>query len=176
MKYELGSSPGITFWILALLIVVSAFSSVAINKLKTSLISLFVCLFAVSGLYALMDAWFVFYMHLLLHTTVLGVMIYMLYKVTTESSEPYQPLTNRNRLVSATIAIGFALICAILVFKTRVWRYAENSLSDENMYSVSNYLTTEFLFPFVIITASIIASKIFAMQFLGHDKKSSKGN
>ncbi len=171
MNQFLQPSVGAPFWIFAIVIIVSAYTAVAAKRLKHSLFALFVCLVAISGIYALLHAWFLVYMHLLLYLSVAGVMFYYYSVFSLKKNEQYHYLLTKNKLVASFISLGFAIICTILIARTAVWRYAERELEGDNMYIISNYLTTEYIYPFMVVTFLIIVSKIIALKLIG-DKKS----
>lgn len=159
----IGPEVGITFWVLALMMIISAFMVVSLKNIFHCALFLVFCLFSVAGIYILLHAEFLAAAQVLIYVGAVAILMIFAIMLTSNLASKKIQQVNENALVSFFISLIFFISVCMLLYNTRVWRYAVDSLPENNVLAVGKALMTEFMLPFEVVSVLMLAAMIGAI-------------
>ncbi len=154
---------GFVFWILAVMMILSAFMVVSLKNIFHCALFLIFCLFSVAGIYIMLHAEFLAAAQVLIYVGAVSILMIFAIMLTSNLASKKIHQVNENALVSFFISLIFFISVCMLLYNTRVWRYAVDSLPDNNIMAVGKALMTEYMLPFEVVSVLMLAAMIGAI-------------
>ncbi len=154
---------GVVFWILSVVIIVSGMLVVSLKNIFHCALALVVCLFAVAGIYLLLEAEFLAAAQVLIYVGAVAILIIFAVMLTTDLASGKITQTNENATIAFVACVMFAAVAMFLIKKTRVWDISPFGLSFDNVSAIGKYLMTEFMLPFEVVSVLLLAALIGAV-------------
>ncbi len=157
----------ILFYVLALIIVVSAVMVVFNKNVVHSAFSLFFTLFAISGIYVLLKADFIALTQIMVYVG--GILILLIFGVmmTTKVTNVELKTKNLNTIPSLVFSIGIVTILIFVIFSTK-WNIRSGIESEETITQIGIMLLSKYLLPFeiasIVLLVALIGSAMFARR------------
>ncbi len=157
----------ILFYVLALIIVVSAAMVVFNKNVVHSAFSLFFTLFAISGIYVLLKADFIALTQIMVYVG--GILILLIFGVmmTTKVTNVELKTKNLNTIPSLVFSIGIVTILIFVIFSTK-WNIRLGLDSEETVTQIGIMLLSKYLLPFeiasIVLLVALIGSAMFARR------------
>lgn len=153
----------LAFWILSVIIIVSAFMVVSLKNIFHCALFLILCLFSVAGIYLLLNAEFLAAAQVLIYVGAVSILMIFAIMLTSQLASRKITQTNENKLVAFFVCLMFGLSALILIANTHVWRYSAQALPEANILTIGKYLMTEFMLPFEVVSVLLLAAMIGAI-------------
>ncbi len=160
---ETAQSPGFVFWILAATMLLSGFMVVSLKNIFHCALFLIVCLFSVAGIYVMLDAEFIAAAQVLIYVGAVAILMIFAIMLTSQLSSAKVKQVNENVLAAFFVSVFFAFSTIILIFNTRVWRYAEEPPPANDTLTIGKYLMTQYMLPFEVVSVLLLAALIGAI-------------
>ena len=157
------AGPGIVFWFLSAVILVSAFLVVSLRNIFHCALALVVCLSGVAGIFILLHAEFLAAAQVLIYVGAVSILIIFAVMLTTNLGKQNIRQTNRNALIAFFVCVMFVLGVWGLLKKTDIWEYTTEILPSENTLAIGKLLMTEFMLPFEVVSILLLAAIIGAI-------------
>jgi len=157
------SQPSLAFWILAAVILVSGFMVVSLRNIFHCALNLIICLFAVAGIFILLDAEFLAAAQVLIYVGAVSILMIFAIMLTSEMANRRIVQTTENKSVALFVSVIFALSTVFLIMGTHVWRMTDQVLPDNNTLTIGKYLMTEYMLPFEVVSVLLLAAMIGAI-------------
>jgi NADH-quinone oxidoreductase subunit J len=154
---------GFVFWILAVMMIVSAFMVVSLKNIFHCALFLVFSLFSVAGIYIMLHAEFLAAAQVLIYVGAVAILMIFAIMLTSNLASKKIHQVNENALVSFFISLIFFISVCMLLYNTRVWRYAVDSLPENNVMAVGKALMTEYMLPFEVVSVLMLAAMIGAI-------------
>lgn len=154
---------GFVFWILAVMMILSAFMVVSLKNIFHCALFLVFCLFSVAGIYIMLHAEFLAAAQVLIYVGAVSILMIFAIMLTSNLASKKIHQVNENALVSFFISLIFFISVCMLLYNTRVWRYAADSLPDNNVMAIGKALMTEYMLPFEVVSVLMLAAMIGAI-------------
>jgi NADH-quinone oxidoreductase subunit J len=154
---------GIVFWILSFVLLVSAFMVVSLRNIFHCALFLILCLFSVAGIFILLGAEFLAAAQVLIYIGAVAVLIIFAIMLTSNLASKKISQTNENAMVSFFICLIFGFTTLLLIGNTHVWRHSVEGPGTDNTLNLGRYLMTEFMLPFEVVSALLLAAMIGAI-------------
>ncbi len=157
----------ILFYVLALIIVVSAVMVVFNKNVVHSAFSLFFTLFAISGIFVLLKADFIALTQIMVYVG--GILILLIFGVmmTTKVTNVELKTKNLNTIPSLVFSIGIVTILIFVIFSTK-WNIRSGIESEETITQIGIMLLSKYLLPFeiasIVLLVALIGSAMFARR------------
>lgn len=157
----------ILFYVLALIIVVSAVMVVFNKNVVHSAFSLFFTLFAISGIFVLLKADFIALTQIMVYVG--GILILLIFGVmmTTKVTNVELKTKNLNTIPSLVFSIGIVTILIFIIFSTK-WNIRSGLESEETITQIGIMLLSKYLLPFeiasIVLLVALIGSAMFARR------------
>lgn len=157
----------ILFYVLALIIVVSAVMVVFNKNVVHSAFSLFFTLLAISGIYVLLKADFIALTQIMVYVG--GILILLIFGVmmTTKVTNVELKTKNLNTIPSLVFSVGIVTILIFVIFSTK-WNIRTGLESEETITQIGIMLLSKYLLPFeiasIVLLVALIGSAMFARR------------
>ncbi len=165
------ANPGIVFWVLSAIILVTGFMVVSLKNIFHCAIALVLCLSGVAGIFVLLGAEFLAGAQVLIYVGAVAILMIFGVMLTSNLAGKKIIATTSNAMVAffATVLFGGGTI--VTIFMTDVWRYSSESLPIDNVMFIGKLLMTEFMLPFEVVSVLLLAAMIGAIV-LARDEES----
>ncbi len=150
------------FYLLSFVIIVAALMVVSLKNIFHSALFLIMTLFAVAGIYILLEAEFLAAVQVLIYVGAVSILIIFAIMLTSQLSSKTIKQSNENVLIAIFICGGFLMIMLGSIPNT-VWRISEASLPVNNTLTLGKYLMTDFVLPFEVVSILLLAAMIGAI-------------
>lgn len=168
------AEPGIVFWMLSAVILISAFMVVTLKNIFHSALFLILCLFSVAGIFILLGAEFLAAAQVLIYVGAVAILMIFAIMLTSNLASKKIRQSNENVLVSFFITLFFAWGLWVLIRLTddfltmpdrgiALWRQTRGALPIDNVATLGKYLMTEFMLPFEVVSVLLLAAMIGAI-------------
>ncbi len=154
---------GAVFWILSVVIIVSGMLVVSLKNVFHCALALIMCLFAVAGIYVLLQAEFLAAAQVLIYVGAVAILIIFAVMLTTDLADGKITQTNENATVAFVTCAMFAAGAMFLIKKTRVWNISDTDLEFDNVSAIGKSLMTTFMLPFEVVSVLLLAALIGAV-------------
>ena len=154
---------GAVFWILSVVIIVSGMLVVSLKNVFHCALALIMCLFAVAGIYVLLQAEFLAAAQVLIYVGAVAILIIFAVMLTTDLADGKITQTNENATIAFVTCVMFAAGAMFLIKKTRVWNISDTGLSFDNVSAIGKNLMTTFMLPFEVASVLLLAALIGAI-------------
>jgi len=157
------------FYAFAIITIVSAFIVVLSKNIVHSAVSLFVTLFSVAALYALLYADFIAVTQIMIYIG--GILILLLFGVmlTTKITDVKIKTKNINTLSAAIFVIGITAVLIYIMLSTN-WRVVEIIEYEVTINRIGVLLLTDYLLPFEIASVLLLVTLIGAAMYARKSK------
>jgi NADH-quinone oxidoreductase subunit J len=159
--------PGIVFWILSVVILVSAFMVVSLRNIFHSALFLILCLFSVAGIFILLGAEFLAAAQVLIYVGAVAILMIFAIMLTSNLASKKIRQSNENVLVAFFVCFIFVISAVMLLARTyeSVWSKLSpaETLPAQNILTLGKYLMTEFMLPFEVVSVLLLAAMIGAI-------------
>lgn len=152
------SEVGIVFWILSFVILVSALMVVTLRNVFHCALHLVLCLFAVAGIYILLGAEFLGAAQVLIYVGGVSILIIFAVMLTSDLTNTRIEQSNENVWLGVFVCTIFMFSAILLISHTGVWRYTADPLPANNVEAIGQYLMTEFMLPFEVVSVLLLAA------------------
>jgi len=154
---------GLVFWALAAVAVVSAFMVVSLRNVFHCALFLIMSLFAVAGIFVLLDAEFLAAAPVLIYVGAVAILMVFAVMLTSRLSSKSISQTNENALVGFFVAVIFFMSVLFMLANTSVWNYARTPIEGDNTMTLGRTLMTEYVLPFEVVSVLLLAAMIGAI-------------
>ena len=158
-----GSQVGIVFWILSFVILVSGFMVVSLKNIFHCALFLVLCLFCVAGIFILLDAEFLAVAQVLIYVGAIATLMIFAIMLTSNIASRKIQQSNHNVGSGLFVSVVFAMATILLIGKTAVWRYHEQSGNEGAIVALGKSLMTHFVLPFEVVSVLLVAALIGAI-------------
>lgn len=157
------------FYAFAIITVVSAFMVVLSKNIIHSAVALFVTLFSVAALYALLYADFIAVTQIMIYIG--GILILLMFGVmlTTKITDVKIKTKNINTLSAAIFVIGITAVLIYIMLTTN-WRVVEIIEYEVTINRIGVLLLTDYLLPFEIASVVLLVALIGAAMYARKSK------
>lgn len=157
------------FYVFAIITITSAFIVVLSKNIVHSAVALFITLFSVAALYALLYADFIAVTQIMIYIG--GILILLMFGVmlTTKITDVKLKTKNINNLSAAIFVIGFTAVLIYIMLTTN-WRVAEIIEYEVTINRIGVLLLTDYLLPFEIASVVLLVALIGAAMYARKSK------
>ncbi len=155
--------PGIVFWILAAVILLSGMLVVTLRNIFHCALALILCLSAVAGLYVLLEAEFLAAAQVLIYVGAVAILIVFTVMLTTDLGSSKKFPLNQNSTVAFVVCTLLAIGVPYLINITGVWPKPKGESFPDNVGAIGKYLMTDFMLPFEVVSVVLLAALIGAI-------------
>jgi NADH-quinone oxidoreductase subunit J len=157
------------FYAFAIITVVSAFIVVLSKNIIHSAVALFVTLFSVAALFALLYADFIAVTQIMIYIG--GILILLMFGVmlTTKITDVNIKTKNINTLSAAIFVIGITAVLIYIMLTTN-WRVVEIIEYEVTINRIGVLLLTDYLLPFEIASVVLLVALIGAAMYARKSK------
>ena len=150
------------FYLLAFVIIVSAMLVVTLKNIFHSALFLILALFAVAGIYILLEAEFLAAVQVLIYVGAVAVLMIFAIMLTSQMTSVKIKQSNEQVVVAFFICAGF-LMSSLGSIPGTVWRVVDAAMPENNVLAIGKYLMTDFVLPFEVVSILLLASMIGAI-------------
>ena len=158
-----GSQVGIVFWILSFVILVSGFMVVSLKNIFHCALFLVLCLFCVAGIFILLEAEFLAVAQVLIYVGAVAILMIFAIMLTSNMASKRIRQSNHNVTVGLLVSLVFSIATILLIDKTAVWRYHEQTIFGDSIVALGKSLMTQFVLPFEVVSVLLVAALIGAI-------------
>lgn len=167
----------IAFWVLAPLMVASAFGMIAVRKAVHSAVLLAVVMICLAVLYAVQDAPFLFAVQIIVYTgAVLMLFLFVLMLVGVDTSDSLVETIRGQRGAAMLAGVVFAVLLILGIAQTTVGAVVglKNANAGGNVPGVARLLFSTYIFAFEVTSALLITAALGAMVLAHRERLSPK--
>ena len=164
------ADPGVVFWILAAVILISGFLVVSLKNIFHCALALVLCLSAVAGIYILLHAEFLAAAQVLIYVGAVSILMIFAIMLTSDLASRRIIQTNKNAVVAFFACLMFGLGAWVLIFNTDVWNWSREVLPAENVLTIGKLLMTSYMLPFEVVSVLLLAAIIGAIVLAREEK------
>lgn len=157
------------FYLLSFVIIISALMVVTLKNIFHCALFLILALFAVAGIFILLQAEFLAAVQVLLYVGAVSVLMIFAIMLTSQLTSKSIEQTNENATIGFFIGAGFLVAC-LLAFPVTVWKLSDNALPVENIFTLGRLLMTDFVLPFEVVSVLLLAALIGAVVLARREK------
>jgi len=159
------TGPGIVFWIIAVVMIVSAFMVVTLRNIFHCALFLILALFSVAGIFVLLGAEFLAAAQVLIYVGAVAILVIFAIMLTSNLSSTVVRQTSESAVVSGFICLLFACgVGAAFIMQKGIWFDGGGQLPEDNVLTIGKYLMTEFMLPFEVVSILILSAMIGAIM------------
>ena len=152
---------GAAFWILTFVCVISAMMVVSMKNIFHCALFLILCLFAVAGIFILLEAEFLAAAQVLIYVGAIAILMIFGIMLTSDMASRKIPQTNENALLTFFVCLIFMLTTGTMLYHTDIWRYAAEGVVPANSTLVlGKLLMTQYMLPFEVVSVLLLAAMI----------------
>ena len=162
------TAQAVAFWVLAPIAVIGALGMVLSRKPVHSALSLALMMISLAGLYASLDAPFLFVVQIIVYTgAILMLFLFVLMLVGVDTTDSFVETLKGHRWAAGLAALGFVLLLVGAVGRgmrgVPVGLDVANSAQGGNVPSLAGLLFTKYVFAFESTAALLITAAVAAM-------------
>ncbi|KAA3633191.1 MAG: NADH-quinone oxidoreductase subunit J [Calditrichaeota bacterium] len=166
---ELAGRP--VFWIISMIMLVSAFMVVTLKNVFHCAIFLILTLFSVAGLFVMLNAEFLAAAQVLIYVGAISILMIFAIMLSSNFAKDKIRMTSKNAIVVSLPVMFFGLGVIALVVKTIVdiqplWNRDPadlTALPADNTMMIGKYLMTEYMLPFEVVSVLLLSAMIGAI-------------
>ncbi|MCX6160315.1 MAG: NADH-quinone oxidoreductase subunit J [Ignavibacteriae bacterium] len=157
----------ILFYVFAVLAVATAFYVVFAKNVIHSAFALFGTLFAVAGLFVLLNADFIAITQIMVYVG--GILVLMIFGVmlTTKIADIDIHTKNLNRIPAILFSTGITVILIFILFTTK-WNIKPQVQNQETVSQIGKLMLTTYLLPFeiasIVLLVALVGSAMYARK------------
>jgi len=158
-----GANP--VFWILSVVILVSSLMVVSLKNVFHCALALIVCLFAIAGIYLLLDAEFLAAAQVLIYVGAVAILMIFAIMLTTKLADRGYEQLSKGAMVAFCVCVVFMSGILFLIYTTpaKLWGYSDKALPADNVATIGKYLMTEYMLPFEVVSVLLLTALIGAI-------------
>jgi len=149
----------------SLLSFVSIFSALMVVSLRNIFhcaLFLILTLFAVAGIYILLEAEFLAAVQILIYVGAVSILMIFAIMLTSQMATKKVSQNNENVTVAIFICAGF-LMASLGSFGYTVWKLKDAALPENNTMTIGKLLMTDYVLPFEVVSVVLLAAMIGAI-------------
>jgi NADH-quinone oxidoreductase subunit J len=150
------------FYLLAFIVIISAMLVVTLKNIFHSALFLILSLFAVAGVYILLEAEFLAAVQVLIYVGAVAILMIFAIMLTSQLSSKAIKQSNEQVVVAFFVCAGFLMITLGSIPNT-VWRIVESTMPENNILTIGKLLMTDFVLPFEVVSILLLAAMIGAI-------------
>lgn len=163
---ELTTRP--VFWLLSIVMLVSAFMVVTLKNIFHCAIFLILTLFSVAGIYIMLNADFLAAAQVLIYVGAVSILMIFAIMLSSNFAKEKIRMTSKNALAVACVCAVFAMGTISLIILTRrdlpaLWDNIRGVLPVDNTLVIGKYLMTEYMLPFEVVSVLLLGAMIGAI-------------
>lgn len=162
----------ITFWVLSFVMLVSAFMTVFSKNPIHSAIYLLICFACIAGHYLLLNAQFLFIVHIIVYSGAIMVLFLttLMLMNLNEETEKHKPAIARIGAIVAALILGLVLVSVIS--KTAITMPEQVLDADISSIKVlGKVMLDEYFFPFEFISILLLSAMVGSVLLTKKDNK-----
>jgi NADH-quinone oxidoreductase subunit J len=162
----------ITFWVLSFVMLVAAFMTVFSKNPIHSAIYLLVCFACIAGHYLLLNAQFLFIVHIIVYSGAIMVLFLttLMLMNLNEETEKHKPAIARIGAIVAALILGLVLVSVIS--KTAIAMPTQTlDLDISSIKVLGKVMLDEYFFPFEFISILLLSAMVGAVLLTKKDNK-----
>lgn len=159
----IAAPPNLAFWLLALVMLTSAFLVVSLRNIFHCALFLVLCLFSVAGLFVMLDAEFLAVAQVLIYVGAVAILLIFSIMLTSNLTSRKIKQSSENSLVAFSVCFAFCMGSIGLIATTEIWQLSDKALPVPNTLWLGKYLMTEFMLPFEVVSVLLLAALIGAV-------------
>jgi NADH-quinone oxidoreductase subunit J len=152
----------LVFYLLSFVIIISAIYVVTLRNIFHSALFLILTLFAVAGIYIMLNAEFLAAVQVLIYVGAISILIIFAIMLTSQLANKQIRQSNEQVMIGIFICSGF-LLASLGSIANTVWRIVEKPLPENNTLTMGKLLMNEFVLPFEIVSIVLLAALIGAV-------------
>lgn len=150
------------FYLISFFIIISAIMVVTLRNIFHCALFLILGLFAVAGIYILLEAEFLAAVQILIYVGAVSVLMIFAIMLTSRLASTKVSQTNDSVLVGILVSAAF-LMASLLALPYTVWRFTDVNLPINNIMTIGRLLMTDFVLPFEVVSIVLLAAMIGAI-------------
>ena len=166
---ELAGRP--VFWIVSMIMLVSAFMVVTLKNVFHCAIFLILTLFSVAGLFVMLNAEFLAAAQVLIYVGAISILMIFAIMLSSNFAKDKIRMTSKNAIAVSLAVMFFGLGVIALVIKTisdisPLWNQDQAELTAlpvDNILMIGKYLMTEYMLPFEVVSVLLLSAMIGAI-------------
>jgi NADH:ubiquinone oxidoreductase subunit 6 (subunit J) len=158
-----------TFCLLAFVIIASALYVVVLKNIFHCALFLVLCLFAVAGIYILLEAEFLAAVQILIYVGAVSILIIFAIMLTSRLASEKIKQSNDQVMLTIFICAGFLLVTLGSIAYS-VWRIQDDPLPENNTLTLGELLMTDYVLPFEVVSVLLLAAMIGAIVLARREK------
>ncbi len=170
------TGPGIVFWIIALVMIVSAFMVVTLRNIFHCALFLILSLFSVAGIFVLLHAEFLAAAQVLIYVGAVAILVIFAIMLTSNLSSTVVRQTSESAVVAGFVCLVFVVGVGVAVMMQKgtpstdpsvvrgIWHNVGGDLPEDNVMTIGKYLMTDFMLPFEVVSILILSAMIGAIM------------
>lgn len=164
----------ITFYVLAVIAVVSALMVVSLKNLVHTVLSLALMLLSVAGLYLTLNAEFLALVQVLIYIGAIVILFIFLIMLTLKITNSH--LKQSNNRVIAFIVSCLLFILLTVVFNNTVWNVTSHIEIPDTISEIGRLLLTTYVLPFELVSLVLLGALIGVIVIARRDGEPNKEN
>jgi len=167
MFADFGSQP--VFYLISFVIIISAIMVVSLKNIFHCALFLVLCLFAVSGIYFMLEAEFLAAVQILIYVGAVSILIIFAIMLTSQIDSKYKEQSNEQVTVGLFVSAAFLLAC-LSSLPYSVWKINDTPMPLDNIMTIGRLLMTDFVLPFEVVSIVLLAAMIGAIVLARREK------
>jgi len=158
--------PGLVFWILSIVILVSGLMVVSLKNIFHCAMFLILCLSGVAGIFVLLNAEFLAAAQVLIYVGAVAILMVFAIMLTSNLASRRIVMTNQKAGAAVLACVIFAVGVYFLIktaTEARIWDRASEALPADNVLVIGKLLMTQFMLPFEVVSVILLAAMIGAI-------------
>lgn len=160
-----------SFWIISIVVLLSALGVVMLNNIIHSALSLVVTFIGVAGLYLLLEAEFLAAVQILVYGGAISIIIVFAIMLIQREEMHETNLFSKLKIPGALVALGFTGVVAWLIFNTK-WAVSQATEGLVDVGSLAELMLGDYVIPFEIAAILLLVAMVGAIVIAREVKKS----
>ncbi len=152
----------LVFYLLSFIIIISSIYVVTLRNIFHSALFLILTLFAVAGIYILLNAEFLAAVQVLIYVGAISILIIFAIMLTSQLASKKISQSNEQVMIGVFVCAGF-LLASLGSLANTVWRIVDKPLPENNTLTIGKLLMNEYVLPFEVVSVVLLAALIGAV-------------
>jgi len=152
----------LVFYLLSFIIIISSIYVVTLRNIFHSALFLILTLFAVAGIYILLNAEFLAAVQVLIYVGAISILIIFAIMLTSQLASKKISQSNEQVMIGVFVCAGF-LLASLGSLANTVWRIVDKPLPENNTLTIGKLLMNEYVLPFAVVSVVLLAALIGAV-------------
>ena len=152
----------LVFYLLSFIIIISSIYVVTLRNIFHSALFPILTLFAVAGIYILLNAEFLAAVQVLIYVGAISILIIFAIMLTSQLASKKISQSNEQVMIGVFVCAGF-LLASLGSLANTVWRIVDKPLPENNTLTIGKLLMNEYVLPFEVVSVVLLAALIGAV-------------